>query len=249
MKHQYTILPDDRSWTSSRATQSLDIDYSSAAAALTADAIPFTSRSQPARTAYEIWKRAFDLIVASIGITIALPVLLGVAVAIKLTSHGPVIFAHRRIGLNGEEFDCWKFRTMVPDAEQVLKNDPELQEQFRAKFKIDDDPRVTRVGGFLRRTSLDELPQLFQVMAGRMTLIGPRPIVRREVPLYSVYCNKLFSVKPGLSGLWQTSGRSDTTYAERVLIDVHYIDHRGIGLDMRIFLRTFAVVLKRAGAC
>ena len=137
---------------------------------------------------------------------------------------------------------------MISNAEQLLTSDPQLQSLFHQNFKIDDDPRVTRLGKFLRCTSLDELPQLFHVIQGKMSLIGPRPIIDREREKYAIYAGKLLSVRPGLSGLWQVTGRSDTTYAQRVLLDVYYIDNRGFVLDLKIFLKTFAAVIKRAGA-
>jgi lipopolysaccharide/colanic/teichoic acid biosynthesis glycosyltransferase len=137
---------------------------------------------------------------------------------------------------------------MVSNAEQLLTTDPQMRSLFDQKFKIDDDPRVTRFGKFLRCTSLDELPQLFHVIQGKMSLIGPRPIIEREREKYAIYVGKLLSVRPGLSGLWQVAGRSDTTYAERVLLDMYYIDNRGFVLDLKIFLKTFSAVIKRAGA-
>jgi lipopolysaccharide/colanic/teichoic acid biosynthesis glycosyltransferase len=137
---------------------------------------------------------------------------------------------------------------MVSNAEQLLTTDPQMRSLFDQKFKIDDDPRVTPFGKFLRCTSLDELPQLFHVIQGKMSLIGPRPIIEREREKYAIYVGKLLSVRPGLSGLWQVAGRSDTTYADRVLLDMYYIDNRGFVLDLKIFLKTFSAVIKRAGA-
>lgn len=198
---------------------------------------------------YEASKRGFDLSVAALLIIGLLPLFIIVALAVKLTSKGPVFFRHRRIGFGGKEFYCLKFRTMVSNAEQLLLNNPEMKNLFDQKFKIDDDPRVTRLGQFLRCTSLDELPQLFHVIEGKMSLIGPRPIIEREREKYSIYIGKLLSVRPGLSGLWQVAGRSETTYAERVLLDMYYIDHRGIAMDLRIFFKTFAAVIKKTGAC
>ena len=199
--------------------------------------------------AYEISKRGFDLTAASILIVGLLPLFVLVAVAVKLSSRGPVFFRHRRLGLAGREFYCLKFRTMVSNAEELLTTDPQLQGQFNSKFKIDEDPRVTRIGKFLRCTSLDELPQLFHVIEGKMSLIGPRPIIEREREKYSIYVSKLLSVRPGLSGLWQVSGRSETTYSQRVLLDMYYIDNRSTAMDFKIFLKTFITVLKKTGAC
>ena len=159
-----------------------------------------------------------------------------------------MFFAHRRLGFNGKEFACLKFRTMVADAEEKLNKDPQLRRQFEEKFKLEDDPRITPLGAFLRRTSLDELPQLFHVLRGEMTLVGPRPIVESELSKYSIYANKLLTVKPGLSGLWQVCGRSHTTYPQRVMMDMHYIDHRSLALDARLLLLTASAVIRKSGA-
>jgi lipopolysaccharide/colanic/teichoic acid biosynthesis glycosyltransferase len=175
-------------------------------------------------------------------------VLLIIAALVKMTSKGPVFFAHRRLGHNGRQFDCLKFRTMIADAEERLKSDPSLRQQFEEKFKLEDDPRITPLGNFLRRTSLDELPQLFHVLRGDMSLVGPRPIVQNELSKYSIYANKLLSVKPGLSGLWQVCGRSHTTYPQRVMMDMHYIDHRCLTLDLQLLLLTASAVIKKSGA-
>ena len=201
------------------------------------------------RSIYLLSKRALDVSVAFVMLVMALPLLLLLAVLVKVTSKGPVFFAHRRLGHNGEEFDCLKFRTMIADAEERLKRDPNLRQQFEEKFKLEDDPRITPLGKFLRRTSLDELPQLFHVLTGEMSLVGPRPIVQNELSKYSIYANKLLSVKPGLSGLWQVCGRSDTTYPQRVMMDMHYIDHRSFTLDLQLLLLTATAVVKKTGAC
>jgi lipopolysaccharide/colanic/teichoic acid biosynthesis glycosyltransferase len=205
--------------------------------------------SPRARSIYLLGKRALDVSVALFMLLVALPLLLLLAVLVKVTSKGPVFFAHRRIGHNGEEFDCLKFRTMIADAEERLKRDPNLRQQFEEKFKLEDDPRITPLGKFLRRTSLDELPQLFHVLTGEMSLVGPRPIVQNELSKYSIYANKLLSVKPGLSGLWQVCGRSDTTYPQRVMMDMHYIDHRSFTLDLQLLLLTATAVIRKTGAC
>ena len=204
--------------------------------------------SPRARSVYQLSKRALDVCVSVVLLLLAMPVLLVVAVLVKLTSKGPVFFAHRRLGHNGKEFDCLKFRTMIADAEQRLKQDPNLRQQFEEKFKLEDDPRITPLGSFLRRTSLDELPQLFHVITGEMSLVGPRPIVENELSKYSIYANKLLSVKPGLSGLWQVCGRSHTTYPQRVMMDMHYIDHRSFTLDLQLLLLTATAVVKKSGA-
>jgi lipopolysaccharide/colanic/teichoic acid biosynthesis glycosyltransferase len=138
---------------------------------------------------------------------------------------------------------------MVVNAEELLMEDSQLREQFAANYKIKGDPRIIRYGRFLRKTSLDELPQLWHVLMGDMSLIGPRPIVPPELTRYAIYQKKLLSVKPGLSGLWQACGRSDTSYAERVQMDMHYIDHRCLSLDLQLLLVTVVAVLRKSGAC
>ena len=211
--------------------------------------VAYYAQSPGWHQAYKYAKRGMDISVAVAMLVVALPLIAAIIVLIKATSPGPVFFRHRRLGKHGLEFDCLKFRTMVADAEARLKTDPDLQKRFAERFKLHDDPRITVVGRILRRTSLDELPQLLQVLDGTMTLIGPRPIVRDEMSRYSIYADKLLSVKPGLSGLWQTSGRSRTSYRERVHLDMHYIDHRCLLLDLQLLVMTVAAVIRKSGAC
>ena len=205
--------------------------------------------SARAHSFYQVGKRGLDMSVALVALLFASPVLLVLAVLVKMSSKGPVFFAHRRLGRDGTEFHCLKFRTMIANAEERLKRDPQLRQRFEEKFKLEDDPRITPLGSFLRRTSLDELPQLIHVLRGEMSLVGPRPIVEDELSKYSIYAKKLLSVKPGLSGLWQVCGRSDTTYPQRVMMDMHYIDHRSFSLDMRLLLLTVSAVVRKSGAC
>ena len=207
------------------------------------------SVSAGATSAYQLVKRSFDFSVAVVLLLMTSPLLITLAVLVKLSSKGPVFFAHRRLGRNGKEFHCLKFRTMIVNAEERLKNDPELRKRFEEKFKLEDDPRITPLGSFLRKTSLDELPQLLHVLSGEMSLVGPRPIVEAELSKYSIYAHKLLTVKPGLSGLWQVCGRSDTTYPQRVMMDMHYIDHRCLSLDLRLLILTASAVLRKSGAC
>jgi lipopolysaccharide/colanic/teichoic acid biosynthesis glycosyltransferase len=179
----------------------------------------------------------------------ALPLLLLIALGVAVTSPGPVLFRQRRLGVNGRHFWCYKFRSMVHDAESVLDHDPKLKSLFSENFKLRHDPRVTRFGAFLRESSLDELPQFFNVLKGDMTLIGPRPIVPDELAKYGSFDTKLLTVTPGLTGLWQILGRSDTSYAERVALDMLYIDHQSLALDLKIMWMTWGAVLRRKGAC
>jgi len=197
-------------------------------------------------------KRVFDLVLSLLGLIVVLPVTLVIAVLIRMDSPGPVFFAHRRVGQGGREFPCYKFRSMVPDAENVLKDylatHPEAREEWERDFKLKDDPRITRIGAFLRKTSLDELPQFFNVLKGDMSLVGPRPIITAEIPKYGEYFADFCLVPPGITGMWQVNGRSDTTYEERVQMDTWYVRNWSVWIDVIYLLKTVAVVLMRKGA-
>jgi lipopolysaccharide/colanic/teichoic acid biosynthesis glycosyltransferase len=219
------------------------------AARLLGKAAPYAEQSERRRWVYLLCKRLLDLAAGAALLLAALPVMAFVALLVKATSRGPVFFRHRRLGLGGREFDCLKFRTMVVNADEELARDQSLRRRFEQSYKLKRDPRVTRAGAFLRRTSLDELPQFIHVLRGEMSLVGPRPVVRPELEKYSIYGDKLLTVKPGLSGLWQVCGRSDTTYPQRVLMDMDYIDHRSLSLDLRLLLHTVGAVVRKSGAC
>lgn len=197
-------------------------------------------------------KRLFDLTVSAFASFIILPIMAIIALAIRINSPGPVVFSHRRIGRGGNEFDCYKFRTMVVNAQEVLdellENDPDLQAEWEKSFKLKDDPRVTRVGKFLRKTSLDELPQFFNVLKGEMSLVGPRPIVQKEMPRFEHSASYYFMVRPGIAGLWQVSGRNDIDYPERVRLESWYVRNWSLWLDITILIRTIGVVLAKRGA-
>jgi lipopolysaccharide/colanic/teichoic acid biosynthesis glycosyltransferase len=210
---------------------------------------PYSLQSERRKARYELYKQGLDVVGSLILLLLTSPIFLIVTICIKLTSPGPVLYKHRRLGRGGKEFWCFKFRTMAADAEEQLKRNAQLRKRFEGNFKIKDDPRVTRLGAFLRKTSLDELPQLVTILQGEMSLIGPRAIVKTELERYSIYGNKLLSVKPGLSGLWQVSGRSNVEYPERVFLDMHYIDHRCLLLDLQLMFRTPVAVLRGDGAC
>ena len=198
---------------------------------------------------YLFVKRVTDILGALIGLILLSPIFLIVAIAIKLDSKGPIIFGHTRKGLGGKDIKVYKFRTMYSNASEIFESfTPEQKEEYYKNFKLDNDPRVTKLGGFLRKTSLDELPQLFNILKGDMTIIGPRPIVEKEVEKYGDKAEKLFSVVPGLGGYWQANGRSDTTYEERVEMDMYYIDHMCFTLDAKILFQTIFSVLKGEGA-
>jgi Undecaprenyl-phosphate galactose phosphotransferase WbaP len=197
-------------------------------------------------------KRFTDMILVVIGGLVALPLLTLIAIMIRLDSKGPLFYGHIRIGKNGTRFKAWKFRTMVPNANQVLEayleSNPEMKREWEATFKLQNDPRVTRVGRILRKLSLDELPQVWNVLRGEMSLVGPRPIVNDEVKFYGDRYDLYSFVTPGITGLWQVSGRNNTTYEERVSLDEYYVRNWSIWMDIYILSRTIAVVLKREGA-
>ncbi len=194
-------------------------------------------------------KRALDIVGAAFGLIVLSPILLLVAIAVKWSSKGPVFFTQQRYGLNKRTFSMYKFRSMVVDAEAQQGKLEHLNEAGGPVFKIRKDPRVTRVGSVLRRTSLDELPQLLNVLRGDMSLVGPRPLPLRDVNRFSeAWLMRRFSVRPGVTGLWQVSGRSDITFANWILLDLEYIDAWSLNLDLRILMRTFSAVLKKEGA-
>ena len=194
-------------------------------------------------------KRLIDIIGSLIGIILLSPLYIIIAILIKFDSPGKVVFGHTRKGKGGKDIKVYKFRTMYSNASEIFESfTPEQKEEYYTNFKLDNDPRVTKLGGFLRKTSLDELPQLFNILKGDMTIIGPRPIVEKEVEKYGDKAEKLFSVVPGLGGYWQANGRSDTTYEERVEMDMYYIDNRSILLDIKIMFKTVISVIKKEGA-
>ena len=194
-------------------------------------------------------KRLIDIIGSLIGIILLSPIYIIIAILIKFDSPGKIVFGHTRKGKGGKDIKVYKFRTMYSNASEIFESfTPEQKEEYYKNFKLDNDPRVTKLGGFLRKTSLDELPQLFNILKGDMTIIGPRPIVEKEISKYGDKAEKLFSVVPGLAGYWQANGRSDTTYEERVEMDMYYIDNMSFYLDVKILFQTAISVLKGEGA-
>lgn len=205
----------------------------------------------PRSPAEQASKRLFDFVVALL-LTIAIsPILLLIALLAKLDG-GPATFGHRRIGANGETFVCWKFRTMVPNADEVLARvlatDPEARAEWERDFKLKNDPRITRIGRILRVTSFDELPQLFNVLKGEMSLVGPRPIVAKEVPRYGSAFHDYARCRPGITGIWQVSGRNNIDYGARVRLDQEYARNWSLRRDGYILLQTAVVVLQGKGA-
>jgi exopolysaccharide production protein ExoY len=205
----------------------------------------------PDRPIRRTLKRVLDVIGATLLGIVFLPLILAVAVLLRREG-GSVIFRHRRVGRNGQAFDCLKFRSMVPDADRVLRElleqHPELKAEWLLHHKLRHDPRITAVGRFLRRTSLDELPQLWNVIQGEMSLVGPRPVVREELLRYGRHLHRYMAAKPGVTGLWQVTGRNETDYRRRVVLDVYYVRRQSILLDLYILLKTTRVVIGGSGA-
>lgn len=196
--------------------------------------------------------RALDVLIALAVLIFVAPLMIVVAIAIKVQDGGPIFFGHSRIGYEGRSFRCWKFRSMVVDAEArlaaLLAADAEARREWNEDQKLRRDPRVTMLGRFLRVSSVDELPQLFNVLSGEMSLVGPRPIVTAEVARYGSRFNHYCSVRPGITGLWQVSGRNDTSYRTRVALDCLYARRRNLGLDTAVLARTVPAVLLRRGS-
>jgi exopolysaccharide production protein ExoY len=198
-------------------------------------------------------KRIFDIVFSSCAIVFFLPLGLVLAVLIKVTSVGPVLYVCKRVGRHGKAIYCWKFRTMCLDADQVLKEilarDPILRQEWETYYKLKDDPRINSVGRFLRKTSLDELPQFWNVLKGDLSVVGPRPVTEEEIEKYfGSKKEKLLSVRPGLTGIWQTSGRSLLTFEERLKLEESYVDKQSLGLDLRIICKTIPVLFLSKGA-
>jgi exopolysaccharide biosynthesis polyprenyl glycosylphosphotransferase len=195
-----------------------------------------------------VLKRTFDLVVASALLVVLSPALLAIAISIKLTSKGPVLFRSRRPGIGAQPFDCLKFRTMHTDAEQRQEELEEMNEATGALFKIRRDPRITAIGHFLRRFSLDELPQLVNVLRGEMSMVGPRPLPMRDYRRLEDWHRKRYLVLPGITGLWQISGRAELNFDELVRLDFLYLETWSVFLDLSIVLKTLPAVLRSRGA-
>lgn len=198
---------------------------------------------------YRHTKRMIDVVLSIIGFILLLPVFGIIALCVKFDSRGKVFFKHKRIGKNGKEFYIYKFRTMVENAEDMIKDfSPEQMKEFKDNYKLKNDPRITKVGSFLRKSSLDELPQLLNIIKGELSIIGPRPVIEEELEKYGDYKKKFLSVTPGLTGYWASHGRSCTTYEERMRLELYYVDNLSLKLDIKIFLKTIIKVLKGEGA-
>ena len=197
---------------------------------------------------YRFLKRVFDIFGSLTLIILLFPVFLIVTLIVACSDGFPVIFKQRRLGEGGKEFWIYKFRSMRKDAEEILRSRPDLMKEYQETFKIQNDPRLLPAGSFLRKTSLDELPQLFNVLFGNMSLVGPRPIVASEIAKYGQHQNVYLAMKPGCAGLWQCSGRSQLTYEERIEKDIEYYMHASFRRDFLVLWRTGVSVIKREGA-
>jgi exopolysaccharide production protein ExoY len=198
---------------------------------------------------YHVLKRSVDIVLAFFGMLILIPIFLIIAICIKLDDRGPILHFREIIGYRGQRFFALKFRTMIPNADEYLANHAELMHKFQQNMKLGgEDPRITRIGRFLRTTSLDELPQLFNVLVGQMSLVGPRIIHPSELPRYGKCIDKRLSVKPGITGLWQISGRQHISYDERVQLDMRYIDTCSLVVDFAILVKTLKVFIVHTGS-
>lgn len=200
---------------------------------------------------YLSFKRLFDLTVSIISVIVLLPVFLLIALIIKIDSKGPVLYKHKRIGKNGKDIYLYKFRSMYIDSKERLEEmllDPNIKKEWNANFKLENDPRITKVGNILRKTSLDELPQLLNIVKGDMSLVGPRPVIEDEIKKYKKNKDKFLSVTPGLTGWWACNGRSCTSYKERMELELYYVDNCSVLLDIKCLFKTVLAVIKRDGA-
>lgn len=198
-------------------------------------------------------KRAFDIVFSATVLILSLPLFVIVAASIFFSSRGKIVYAHHRIGRGGRPFRCYKFRTMYPDADirikEILEKYPEYRKEWEQNHKLKNDPRITPIGTFLRKTSLDEFPQFWNILKGDLSVVGPRPVVKAELEKhFGAKASKILSVRPGLTGLWQISGRSDTNYQTRILLDEQYVDNQSFLKDLKIISKTIPVMLKSKGA-
>ena len=201
------------------------------------------------QSTYKYIKRLTDVILALVALVVLSPIFLVIAIAIKIESKGPVLFKHTRIGKDGKIIKLYKFRSMVINAEELIKTfTPEQMKEYKENYKLTNDPRITKVGNFLRKTSLDELPQLLNIIKGDLAIIGPRPVVADELKKYGPNTEKFLSVTPGLTGYWAANGRSCTTYEQRMQMELYYIDNLSLKMDVKVFFKTIEAVIKREGA-
>lgn len=211
--------------------------------------LEFKVSNKENRLVYNISKRFIDILLSLFGLIIVSPIMLIVAILIKLESTGPVIFSQKRVGLNGKEFNMLKFRSMVQNAEELKEKLQKQNEMSGPMFKMKEDPRVTKVGKFIRKTSIDELPQLINVLKGEMSLVGPRPSLPKEVAKFEPWMLERLSVKPGLTCYWQVSGRNNIDFEDWMKLDIKYVKDRNLGLDIKLIFKTFFVLFGDKNAC
>lgn len=193
-------------------------------------------------------KRLFDIVFSLSVLVLCAPIYLMLAVTIACTSSGSIFYVQERVGKNHQHFGCIKFRTMIPNADlllhEMMAESEDLRQEFSDNFKLKEDPRITKIGKFLRTTNLDEFPQFINVLRGEMSVVGPRPLVPEEIERYGVDIDRVLTIRPGITGLWQVSGRNDIPYAQRIRMDVNYVKRRNFGLDLRIVLKTMLLTLR-----
>lgn len=204
--------------------------------------LEFESKSSIEFSLYEVIKRLIDVVCSFIGVVVLSPLFIIIAIIIKTTSKGPVFFSQKRVGKNGREFDMYKFRSMVVNAEELKEKLAAQNEMSGPMFKMKDDPRVTKVGKFIRKTSIDELPQLWNVLKGDMSLVGPRPSLPKEVAQFEDWMYKRLEVKPGLTCYWQVSGRNNIDFEDWMKLDIKYVDERSTWIDIKLIFKTVGVL-------
>jgi lipopolysaccharide/colanic/teichoic acid biosynthesis glycosyltransferase len=207
-----------------------------------------TKRTDNYADQYAVWgKRFFDIVFATLVLTIFSPLYFAIALLVLISSRGSIFYIHPRVGLHGRQFNCVKFRTMINGADQALEEHlnscPISRAEYEAFFKLKQDPRITKIGKILRTTSLDELPQFWNVLVGDMSVVGPRPLVQEELVKYGTAIDRVLNVRPGIAGLWQVSGRNDIPYAKRVIMDASYVRRMSLGLDVWLIFKTILVVI------
>jgi lipopolysaccharide/colanic/teichoic acid biosynthesis glycosyltransferase len=207
-----------------------------------------TKRTDNYADQYAVWgKRFFDIVFAALVLTIFSPLYFAIALLVLISSRGSIFYIHPRVGLHGRQFNCVKFRTMINGADQALEEHlnscPISRAEYEAFFKLKQDPRITKIGKILRTTSLDELPQFWNVLVGDMSVVGPRPLVQEELVKYGTAIDRVLNVRPGIAGLWQVSGRNDIPYAKRVIMDASYVRRMSLGLDVWLIFKTILVVI------
>ena len=201
------------------------------------------------RLMYDASKRLMDILLSLLGLIMVSPIMLIVAILIKLESSGPIIFSQKRVGLNGKEFNMLKFRSMVQNAEELKEKLQKQNEMSGPMFKMKEDPRITKVGRFIRKTSIDELPQLINILKGEMSLVGPRPSLPKEVAKFEPWMLERLKVKPGLTCYWQVSGRNNIDFEDWMKLDIKYVKDRNLGLDIKLIFKTFFVLFGDKNAC